>query len=480
MVWTGMEQLSVKLLRFLVALVMARLLTPSDYGMVGMLSIFLAIAWTFLDSGIGSALIQKKDRTDEDYSTAFYFNFAVGVSFYALLFAAAPWIAAFYGVPELTSITRVISLGLVTSSLCTVQLTRLTVNLRFGAQSAIAVSALAVSSVLGIFLAYRGYGAWALVWQILLSDAINVCLLWIVSGWRPKLVFSVQSFRRLFGFGSKLLCSTLIDTVYGNLYTLVIGKMFGSASLGFYSRANGFAVLPSDTVTSVVLKVNYPILSRFQDDSQMLVSACRRLVRLPMFVLAPMLFGLAVMAEPLVKVLIGDKWLPCVPLLQVLCLGVLWNPLAQLNLNLLCVKGRADLVLKLELVKKLIAFAFLVATVPFGVFWMCVGLAAYDFIALCINCRYAKKMLGFGFFAQMREVIPVILNAAAMAGLAALAMRLSAVPLVQLALAVGMGACAYILGALAYGEESLPYVVQTLRGLLKRGRGKDSPGVRPR
>lgn len=462
MAWTGAERLATQVLRFLISLVMARLLVPADYGIVGMLAIFLAIAGTFQDSGFGAALIQKKDRTEEDYSTVFYFNLGVSIVFYGLFFVGAPIIAKFYKMPELTDITRVVALSLIINAFSAVQQTRLTINLRFGTQAVLSIVSLLVSSAIGITLAYNGFGAWALVWQSILGGAINVCVLWLVTRWRPMFKFSIESFKRLFGFGSKLLCSSMINTIYGNLYTLVIGKAFGAAEIGHFNRANGFVTLPTDTIAGIVLKVNYPILARFQDDTERLVSAYKRLLRTPLFLLIPVLFGMAAVAEPMVRVLIGDKWLPCVPFLQVLCLGMIWNPLTHINLNLLYVKGRTDLVLKLELIKKPIAFAILFSMIPLGVFWMCVGKAVYDFVAFCFNCHYTKKVLGYGFWQQMRDIIPLIINGVVMIGVVTLVMHAFATPLIKLLIGALVGALSYILGAIFYRAESLNYLTEII------------------
>ncbi len=463
MAWTGAERLATQVLRFFISLVMARLLAPSDYGVVGMLAIFLAIAGTFQDSGFAAALIQKKDKTEVDYSTAFFFNLAVAMAFYGVLFAAAPLIAHFYKVPDLVSITRVVALGLIINAFSVIQQTRLTINLKFGTLAILSVLSVLVSSTIGITLAYRGYGAWALVWQSVLGGAINTLILWCVARWHPLLMFSVESFRKLFGFGSKLLYSSLINTIYGNLYTLVIGRVFGPAEVGHFNRANGFAALPADTLTDMVLKVNYPILVRFQDDTLQLITAYRRLLRTPMFLLVPVLFGMAAVAEPMVCVLIGEKWLPCVPFLQVLCFGLMWNPLTHINLNLLYVKGRTDLVLKLELIKKPIAFLILFSMIPFGIFWLCVGKAAYDFIAFCFNCHYTNKVLGYGFWRQIKEIIPMVANALAMVLIVTWGIGFFDSNVAKLTVGVLIGMGSYLLGAVIYREESLRYAWNMIR-----------------
>lgn len=463
MAWTGLERLVLQVLRFAVGLVMARLLVPADYGVVGMLAIFMAIAGTFQDFGFGAALIQKKVRTEADYSTVFYFNLATACLIYAVFFFAAPWIAAFYQMPILTPITRAIALNFVIGALGAVQQTRLTVELKFRLQAVLSIVGFIISSFIGITLACRGYGPWALVGQGVLSGFVNTIILWCVTRWHPAWVFSAESFKSLFGFGWKLLCSSMINTVYSNVHALVIGKAFGAAEVGHFNRALGFADLPAGTLQGIVLKVNYPILARFQDDTQRLVSAYRSLLRAPMFVLVPVLFGMAAVGEPMVRVLIGEKWLPCVAFLRVLCLGVLWEPLTHINLNLLYVKGRTDLVLKLELIKKPIAFLILACTLPFGIFWMCVGRAVYEFIAFCFNCYYTKKFLGYGFQNQLRDLLPLMLNGLLMAVTVRLAIATVGTPVLQLLVGVSAGAIVYIGVAMLYRDETLRSALDLLR-----------------
>jgi len=430
------------------------------------LGIFLAIASTFQDCGFTAALIQRKNCTHEDYCTAFYFNLVISLAMYLTLYLGAPWIADFYKISDLTMITRVVALSLVIQSLCAVHQTKLTIDLRFGIQSIVSIVSLLVTSAFGISLAYMGYGAWALVWQSVFGSLFNMMAFWWVSHWRPSLIFSKESFKRLFGFGSKLLCSGLINTIYGNLYTLVIGRKFSAADIGYFNRALGFADLPTNTLGGIVLKVNYPILAKLQDDNARLLSVYGRLVRSTMFLLIPVLFGMAVVAEPMVKVLIGEKWLPCVPFIQVLCLGVMWNPLTHINLNLLYVKNRTDLVLKLELIKKPIAFLILIAMIPFGIFWMCVGRAAYDFIAFCFNCYYTKKLLDYGFVKQMCDILPAVVNSLCMMGLSYMVMTMVDTALLKLIIGISAGVVSYLIGAVLVHEESLFYIA----GLIRRRR----------
>jgi O-antigen/teichoic acid export membrane protein len=380
-----------------------------------------------------------------------------------LFYFTAPFIARFYNVSLLTDITRVVALSLIINALGSVQQTRLTINLRFGTQAVLSIVSLCVSSCVGIIFAYMGYGPWALVLQSILGGAINTIILWCVTKWHPILAVSAQSFVRLFGFGSKLLCSGMINTIYSNLYTLVIGKAFGPVEIGHFNRANGFAMLPTDTLTGIVVKVNYPLLVRFQDDTPRLISAYRKLLRMPFFILVPVLFGMATLANPMISLLIGEKWLPCVPFLQVLCIGMIWDPLTHINLNLLYVKGRTDLVLKLELIKKPIAFIILFSMMPFGIFWMCVGKAFYCFIAFALNCYYTNKILGYGFRSQMREVFPIMLNAGIMAALVIFVSHQFVSSSAKLIAGVLIGIFSYMLLAIISRDQALFYIIESYR-----------------
>ncbi len=410
MAWTGASRLTTKVVQFLVGIVLARLLMPEDYGIIGMLAIFIAIAQTFIDSGFASALIQKKDRTETDYSTVFYFNFVISLFLYGLFYVSAPWIADFYSMPVLTDVIRVVTLALIINGLTIVQTAKLTIDLNFRLQAIASVMSVVLSGTIAIILAYKGWGVWALVFQGLFSAVVRAAILWTFSRWKPKRAFSYSSFQRLFSFGSKLLCSGMINTIYENLYTLVIGKTFSAAEVGFFNRGDHFAQLPTQTVQEMVVKVNYPILSSMQDDDAKLVTTYQKLLTAPVFLLYPLLVGLIVLAAPLVEFLIGAKWLPCVPILQIICVGCMFDPLTHINLNLLYVKGRSDLVLRLELIKKPIGFFILFVSIPFGILWMCAGRSLYSFIAFVFNCYYTKKMLDYGFYAQMRALFPIIVR----------------------------------------------------------------------
>ena len=471
-IWTGIEKFSRQAVQFVIGIILARLLPPNDFGVIGMLAIFIAIAQTFTDSGLSSALIQKKDRTEVDCSTIFYFNIGVGVLFYLLLYATAPLIADFYNMPILIDVTRVVALSIILSGLTAVQNARLTIDLRFRTLSLIALISMVVTGATGLALAYSGWGVWALVFQALAGQMVTSICTWYCSRWIPKLEFSMKSFKQLWGFGSKLLVSGLINTIYGNLYTLVIGKKFSSAEVAFYNRGNHFALLPAQTVQDMAIKVNFPILAKMQDDDERLLGAYKKLLTVPLYILYPVLVCMAVTAEPLVIVLIGEKWLPCVPIMQVLCIGYMFSPLTHINLNLLYVKGRTDLVLKLEFIKKPIAFLILFASIPFGIIVMVIGKAIYEFIAFSFNCYYTGKILNYGEWKQLKLLLPTFINCAIMAAVIYLSMLPFTLPIVKLCVGVSVGLISYWLFSIATKDAAYGEVREIVkRKLLRKDEG---------
>lgn len=407
--WNAIGRFSTQGVSFVISVLLARILTPSDYGVVGMIGIFMAIAQTFIDSGFGSALIRKKDCTDEDYSTAFYFNIVVGIVCYLILFLAAPLIANFFETPILKDIVRVLSINLFLNSLSIVQSAKLTAAVDFKSQAKISLVATIVSGCVGVAMAYSGFGVWSLVYQSVSLSAVRTFLFWIITKWKPLRVFSKQSFKYLFGFGSKILSASLLHTIYANLTTILIGKFYTSKDLGYYSRGESLAKLPSSNLTSILQSVTYPILSKLQDDDERLVQVYRKYIRITSMVIFFGMSLMAALAEPLIITLFTDKWQESVIYLQVFCFNMMFDHLCQLNLNILYVKGRSDLVLRLEIIKKTISILMLVAAIPFGVLAMCISHALYAQIAVIINTYYTGKLFGLGYFAQVRDFIKYLI-----------------------------------------------------------------------
>lgn len=408
-IWSSLERFSVQGIQFIVMILMARILTPDDYGIVGMLAIFIAISQSLVDSGFSQALIRKQDRSEIDNSTVFYFNIAVGIVMYLMLFFSAPLIADFFIEPLLVPITRAIGLSVVFNSLSVVQRALLTVRLDFKTQAKASLIGAIISGAIGISMAYTGFGVWAIVWQQISNLAIITTFLWILSKWKPIWAYSWKSFKELFNFGSKLLASGLLDTIYKNLYLIVIGKFFKASDLGYYTRAHQFTDFASSNITGIFQRVTYPVLSTIQDNDERLSDVYRRILKTSTFIIFPLMMGLAAVAKPMILSFLTKEWLFSAVLIQILCFSQMWYPVHAINLNLLQVKGRSDLFLKLEVIKKIIITIFLCITLPFGLIPMCWGMLANSLIALVINTHYTGKLIHLGFFSQMKDLLPTLL-----------------------------------------------------------------------
>ncbi len=399
---------------FIVGIILARILSPREFGLVGMLTIFIAVSESFINSGFSSALIRKKECTQTDYSTVFFFNLAVGTFLFVILFFSAPFIGEFFSEPELTAIVRVFSIVLIIDSLTLIQRTTLTKRIDFKLQARISIIAATGSGVVAIYMACTGWGVWSLVTQRLSREGINSLLLWLWNKWKPIWTFSKDSFKELFGFSSKLLISGLIDTIYNNVYFLVIGKFFAAQELGYYTRADQFKSLPSQNLNNIIIKVSYPVLSSIQDDIPRLKETFKKIIRSTMLVTFVLMLGLAAVAEPMILTLIGKKWEPCVIYLQMLCFVGMLYPLHALNLNMLMVKGRSDLFLRLEIIKKALAVPVIVIAIFLGIKSMIFGMILLSLIAYYLNSYWSGRLIGYSLIAQVKDILPSFMIAALM------------------------------------------------------------------
>lgn len=463
-VWSSIERFSTQGVQFLIMIIMARLLTPKDYGLIGMLAIFLAVAQSLIDSGFSQALIRKQNRTDVDNSTVFYFNIIVSCSLYLILFISAPFVADFYNQSELTSVMRVVCLGVILNSLAVVQRALLTVRIDFKTQAKASLSAAVISGCIGIVLAYSGFGVWALVVQQLLNLSVNTLLLWIFSKWRPIAVFSWDSFHELFAFGSKMLASGLLDTLYRNIYPIVIGKLFSASSLGHYTRAQQFSEFPSSNITGIIQRVTYPVLCGIQDDMERLTNVYRKFLKLSAFIIFPLMIGLSAVALPFVDIILGVQWSFCGQLLQIICFAMMWYPIHSINLNLLQVKGRSDLFLRLEIIKKILGITVLCITAPFGLIVMCYGQIFNSIVALAINTYYTGKLINVGFIRQMKDLFPTILLSLTMFRTILLVNGFIESNMYRLIIGIMVGIVVYVSGSYIFKFKEL----QTLFSLIRR------------
>lgn len=446
-VWSSVDRFFSQGIQFIFSILIARLLLPSDYGTVAMLNIFLAISQTFIDSGFGTALIRKIDRTEEDFSTVFYFNIAAALAFYGILWFTAPYIADFYDIPLLKDITRVVALTLVFGSFSGIQSARLSIAIDFRSRAIISITVTLVTGALGLWMAYSGYGVWALVMQSVVSSLLRTILLWAFVRWMPKLVFSWKSFKELFSFGSKLLASGLLDTAYNNIYTLVIGKVFSSSALGVYSRADSLAQYPSSNITSVLQGVTFPVLSSIQNEPERLTSAYKKFIRLSAFVVFPLMIGLSAVADPLIRFVLTDKWEGAIYLLQIICFSMMWYPVHAINLNLLQVEGRSDYFLKLEIIKKIQGVIVLCITIPLGLVTMCYGRVVSSVLCLVYNTYYTKKLIDYGFASQMKDLLPILAHSLVMGVIVWMIVLFLPSLWLQLVVGVIAGAAYYLVGA---------------------------------
>lgn len=408
-IWSAVERFSVQGVQFLLTLVIARLVTPGEYGLIAMLSIFMAIAQSFIDSGFGTALIQKKDRSEIDFSTVFFFNIGVSLLLYAVLFLCAPLIADFYNEPSLTDVTRVVGINLVVMSLSLVQRTRLSIDLNFKLQSKISLAAVIISGVIGIVTAYHGWGVWALVTQTLANNTIQTILFWSLTKWHPAFAFSMNSFRPMFAFGSKLLASGLLHTIYLNLYTLVIGKFYNAADVGYYNRAYTISQYVSTNMVTVFTRAIYPAQCKNQDDDNWLCESFIRYLRMACFIIFPLMGLLVVIAKPLVLLILTEKWLPAAQLMSILSIAYMWFPVMVINNQMLNVKGRSDLFLKAEIIKKIIALGILIATLPFGLVCLCWGILIYNLFDMWLIIWFVRVILPLGYRIQAKALYKIFL-----------------------------------------------------------------------
>lgn len=404
--WSAIDNVTQMGVTFLVSIVLARLLSPDDYGLLGIIGIFTAVCNTIINAGFTTALIRKKDATDDDYNTVFIVNLGVSIFLYAVIYLCSPLIADFFNRSELVDLTRVASLSMIIGALALVQQTILTKRIDFKSQTIITLLASLCSGAIGIVLAFCGFGVWALVAQQLSMQAIRTVLLWIVNRWIPKMRFSVESFHELFGFGWKIMVSWVLDTIWKELYQLVVGKFYSSATLGQYTRSKHFAQMLSSNLTNVIQRVTYPVLSDMQDDKSRMVSAYRKIIKITMFVTAISMFSLGAVSEPLLYCLIGPKWHDAAVYLPLICINGALYPLHAINLNMLQVQGRSDLFLGIEIIKKIIAVGPLCIGALVGIMPMLYANLLAGIIAYFLNSYYSGKFLGYSSWMQIKDIAP--------------------------------------------------------------------------
>ncbi|MEG1555441.1 MAG: lipopolysaccharide biosynthesis protein [Bacteroidales bacterium] len=404
--WSFLENTANLGVTFIVGLILARLLSPAEFGIIGIITIFISISNTIVDSGFSNALIRRNDANEVDYSTVFYFNIGLSILLYFLLFFLAPAISVFFNQPSLTKLIRVMGLVLIVNAFSIIQNTILIKKVDFKKLTKISLLSSFCGGALGLTMAFSGFGVWSLVGQQLSRQLINTILLWIYNQWLPIFQFSYIRFKSLFSYGSKLLIASLIDSIYNQLYSIIIGKFYKASDLGQYTRAQQFCNIFSNNLSSIVQRVSYPVLSSIQQEETRLKNGFKKTIKSTMLVSFLVMFGLAAIAKPLIVILIGEKWLPSVYYLQILCFSGMFYPFHAINLNILQVKGRSDLILKLEIIKKIIAVVPIVLGVFYGIVTMLWSGFFVNIIAVYMNTYYSKKLINYSLQEQLRDILP--------------------------------------------------------------------------
>ena len=464
--WKALENGGVQMVQLIISLVLARLLGPDRYGTISLLLVFIAIANVFIQTGFQTSLIQKQKVDELDYSSVFFLSLGVAAVLYGAIFAGAPAVASFYHDPELSPMLRVLALMIFFGAVVSVQTALVSKKMEFRKMCIASLLATCLSGIGGVAGAWRGIGTWALVVQQLSNQFLLMIFLWILVGWRPRALFSWRRVEGLFSYGWKLMCSSLIDTVYNNLYTMVIGKLYQKDIVGYYNRGNQFPQLIVNNLAASIQAVMLPAFAASQEDRERMKAMVRRSIITSAFLVFPMMAGLIAVAKPLIAIVLTETWLPCVPFLQIMCVAYSVWPIHVANLQAINAMGRSDIYLKLELVKKILGLLVLAVSIPFGIYTMVWLKAATDFVGTAINAYPNKKLLGYSFLEQWKDVFPSLLLSVVM-GLAVYSLQW-VIRNNWLLLAVQVIAGVLIYGGLAwlFKLESFLYLLDTAKGLM--------------
>lgn len=467
-IWRFAERCGAQLVTFIVSIVLARILAPEDYGTIALVTVFTTILQVFVDSGLGTALIQKKDADDLDFSSVFYFNFVVCLILYLGMFIAAPFIAKFYNDVSLTPVVRVISLTIVMSGIKGIQQAYVSKHMMFKRFFFSTIGGTIFSAFFGIALAYAGFGVWALVAQQLSNTVIDTLILWLTVKWRPKLMFSWTRLKGLLKFGWKLLVSALLDTCYNNLRNLIIGKMYSSSDLAFYNQGDKFPKVIVTNINTSIDSVLLPTMSSAQDDRERVKNMTRRAIKTSTYVMAPLMMGMAFCAELIVHLVLTDKWLPCVPYLRIFCITYMFWPIHTANLNSINAMGRSDWFLKLEIIKKAMGMTILLSTMWFGVMAMAYSLLVSNVLSQIINSWPNRKLLNYSYLDQVKDFAPGILLAVFMGVCVYFIGYIPLPTIVTLVIQIIAGAAIYIVFSAILKLEEFEYLTGMIKSFLKR------------
>ena len=464
--WRLFERIGAKGVELVVSLVLANMLDPDLFGSIALVLVVITILQVFVDSGLGNALIQKKDSDNKDFSTVFFFNIVFCAVLYAMLFFASPFFADFYEDPSLTPIIRVLGLTIVISGVKNVQVAYVSKTLQFKRFFFSTLGGTIFAAVAGLVLAYKGYGMWALVIQSVSNTAIDTIILWITVKWRPEFYFSFKRLKVLFAYGWKLLVSQLLDVGYTQLRSLIIGKKYTTADLAYYDRANQFPGFITANINTSIDSVLFPAMSGVQDDKERIKAMTKRAMKTSIFLMAPMMAGLACCARPIVKIVLNDTWLPLIPYMIILCISYTFYPLHTANLNAIKALGRSDMFLILEIIKKAIGLTLLIISMWYGVFAITLSLLVSDFFCQIINSWPNKRLINYGYFEQMKDILPSIILAWVMGGIVYSVSLIGLNEFVTLAIQIPLGVAIYTLGAKLFKMESFGYLLDVIKSII--------------
>lgn len=472
LIWRFAERCGAQIVAFIVSVVLARILAPEDYGTIALITVFTTILQVFVDSGLGNALIQKKNADDLDFSTVFFTNIAFCSVLYLGIFLCAPLISSFYGRSEMIPYIRVLSLTVLISGVKNVQQAYVSRKMLFKKFFFSTLGGTIIAAIVGIIMALTGFGVWALVAQQVINLTIDTAILWITVKWRPHRMFSFERLKGLFSFGWKLLVSSLIDTIYGDIRQLIIGKIYTSADLAYYNQGKKIPNLIVTNINTSIDSVLLPAMSNVQEDREHVKNMTRRSIKVSVYIMAPLMIGVAFIAEPLVRLILTDKWLPCVPYLVIFCITFMFYPIHTANLNAIKALGRSDLFLKLEIMKKVVGMIALLSTMWFGVMAMAYSLLVTSLLSQIINSWPNRKLLNYSYIDQLKDIFPSILLAVFMGVCVNLVSWLALPDLLTIIIQVVLGAVIYILGSIIFKIDSFQYLWGVIKPHLKRSKAK--------
>ena len=469
-IWRFAERCGAQLVSFIVSIVLARLLVPEDYGTIALVTVFTVILQVFVDSGLGTALIQKKDADQTDFSTVFFFNLVWCLVLYGLIFFLAPFISGFFSLPEFATVLRVLGLQIIVSGVKNIQQAYVSKNFMFKKFFFATLGGTLGAAVLGIWMAYHGFGVWALVTQQLFNVIVDTIILWITVKWRPTREFSWNRFKVLFSYGWKLLASSLLEAIYNNIRQLIIGRVYSSGDLAYYNRGRQFPDFIISNVNSSIDSVLLPTLASVQDKREQVKQMTRRAIKLSTYIIAPLMLGLASVAEPMIRVVLTEKWIPALPYLRIFCITFMFYPLHTANLNAIKALGRSDLFLRLEVLKKIIGIVVLLLTMKLGVLAMAYSLLFTTLTSQIINSWPNRKLLNYGYMEQVKDIMPNIALACVMGVIVYPLKYLESNSLIILLIQIVAGGIVYVVGSVIFGLESFKYLLEIATSYIKKRR----------